>query len=165
MKPCPLELQIWSIENALVTVYIYRPQGKFMFSEASANQSVHRVVYILGEGVCIRGGGSASRGRGSLSRGTLHPGWGLPTPTHTDVYWRALVGTRPTWMHSCEQAFGIMALSTTQDFYLNYLNSPAFWVIFCSWIISFHTVTVMSWSWVRSIFLQKKWFWNHTEVT
>ena len=49
MKPCPLELQTWSIENALVTVYIYRPQGMFMFSEASANQPVHG-----GGGVCTQ---------------------------------------------------------------------------------------------------------------
>ena len=44
-----------------------------MFSEASANQSVHRVVYILGEGVCIWRRGSASGGRG-LHLGGLHPG-------------------------------------------------------------------------------------------
>ena len=44
-----------------------------MFSEASANQSVHRVVYILGEGVCIWGRGSASGG-GGLHLGGLHLG-------------------------------------------------------------------------------------------
>ena len=50
-----------------------------MFSEASANQSVHRVVYILGEGVCIWGRGSASGGSASGAEG-LHPGGGGLSP-------------------------------------------------------------------------------------
>ena len=49
-----------------------------MFSEASANQSVHRVVYILGEGVCIWGRGLHLGGGGlhlgGLHLGGLHPG-------------------------------------------------------------------------------------------